>query len=138
MVMDRLIETKPRAINNYVFDIVTHESDTKLVRETEFTPLTRMSRSHMAEGIAQPNLSSMDISTGDPSHAHPVSMSTSQAAASQGLATSARIRSMYCQECPTACASAAELISSFRERPQSQGKLTSDDVNMMLCPPRDL
>jgi hypothetical protein len=137
VVMDRLIETKPRAINNYVFDIVTHERDTRLFMEPDFMPLSRTSRMHMADDIALPILSPMDISSGESTRAHPVSISTAQAAATKGFATSARVRGMYCKEQQTASGSAADLISSFRERTLSREKSASDTINMLPCSPGD-
>jgi hypothetical protein len=54
MVMDRLIEARARAINSYVFNIVTHENDTKLPLQPDMVPLSRDSRIHMTDNIAVP------------------------------------------------------------------------------------
>ena len=52
LMLDRLIEAKGKPMNRYVFDMVTHERDTKLQQQPEMTPLARASRGHMTDNIA--------------------------------------------------------------------------------------
>ena len=52
LLLDRLIEANGKPMNRYVFDMVTHERDTKLQQQPDMTPLARASRGHMTDDIA--------------------------------------------------------------------------------------
>jgi hypothetical protein len=112
MVADRLMEAKPRAINNYVFNIVTHEHNTKLMAHEDLVPMARGARVDMTDVVARPLPHPLALGS-SLAGGHPESASTKDEARAQGLPTSAEIRSMYYQDMPDTDATQGRLISSL-------------------------
>jgi hypothetical protein len=128
-VMDRLIEAKPRAINNYIFNFVTHEHSTKLMADEDLLPVDRGTRKGMTDEIARP-IPRPSGHGGSVAGTHPESTSTEAAAQLKGLPTSAEVRSTYYQSKATGDPTREGLITSLPGAKHDSGR-----VNIFMKPP---
>lgn len=128
-VADRLIEAKPRAINNHVFNFVTHEHATNLMADKDLFPVDRGTRKGMTDEIARP-IPRPSGHGGSVAGAHPESASTEAAAQLKGLPTSAEIRRTYYQSKTTCDPTHEGLITSLPGAQQDSGC-----VKMFMKPP---